>query len=57
MSRRIIPTVLGNGRFSGIGPLPTFWSLKVNFGTVIAPVSASLNLLVWYNKHILRPKV
>ena len=33
-------------RFPGIEPLPTFWSLIVGFGTVMAPLGTSLSLLI-----------
>ena len=46
MSGRIIPTILGKGRgFPGVGLLPAFWSLMVNFGTITAPLSVSFSLL------------
>ena len=44
-------------RFPGIGPLPTFWSLIVGFGTVMALLGVSFTLLMYYNEHILRIKV
>jgi len=47
MSGRIIPTILGKGRgFPGVGPRPTFCSLMVNLGTVMAPLGVSFHLLI-----------
>ena len=43
-------------RFSGIGPLHTFWSLMTSLGTVMVPLGVSFNLLMCYNEHILRFK-
>ena len=37
-------------RFPGIGPLPTFWSLKVYLGSVMAPLTVSFSLLMCYNE-------
>ena len=58
MSGRIIPVTLGKGRgFPGVGPLPAFWSLIVDLGTVMVPLGVSFSLLLCYNEHILRIKV
>ena len=58
MGERIIPTILEKGqRFPGIGPLHTFWPFMVGIGTVMAPVSVSFSLLIYYNECIMRPKV
>ena len=58
MSERISATVLGKGRiFPGIGPPPTFWSLMVSLGTVVATPGVSFSLLMCYSDHILRIKV
>ena len=58
MSGRIIPTISGKGRgFPGIGPPPTFWPFQVSLGTVMAPVSVSFNMLMYYSEHIIRLKV
>ena len=47
MSGRIIPTILGKaGRLPGVGPRPTFCSLMVNLGTVMAPLGVSFHLLI-----------
>ena len=47
MSGRIIPTILGKGRgFPGVDLLSAFWSLMVNFGTIMAPLSVSFSLLI-----------
>ena len=47
MSGRIIPTIVGKGqKFPGIGLPPTFWSLMVGLGTVVAPVGVSFSWLV-----------
>jgi len=47
MSGRVIPTILGKGRgFPGVGPRPTFCSLMVNLGTVMAPLGVSFHLLI-----------
>ena len=57
-SGRIIPIILEKGWwFSGIGPLPTFWSLMVCLRIVMALVSVSLSLLMCYIEHILRLKI
>ena len=59
MSGRIIPTILGKGqRFPGTGPMPTFGSLMVGLGTVLAPADVSFSLLMCcYNETILMLKV
>ena len=44
-------------RFPGIGPLPTFWSLIVGFGTVMALLGVSFTLRMYYHEHMLRIKV
>ena len=42
MSRRIIPTILGNHQgFPGTGPPPTFWPFKVGLGEYVT------NVLQW----------
>ena len=47
VSGRIIPTIFGKGRgFPGVGPRPTFCSLMVNLGTVMAPLGVSFHLLI-----------
>ena len=56
MSGRISPTILGEGEIvPGIGLPPTFWSLMVSLGTVMATLLFSL--LMCYSEHILRIKV
>ena len=51
MSGKIILTIWGKGwRFPGIEPLPTFWSLMVGHGTVVAPVGTWHMLLPWWLK-------
>ena len=43
-------------RFPGIGPSPTFWSLMVSLGAVMAPLVVLFSLLMCYDDHILRIK-
>ena len=55
MSGRIIPIILGKGwRFPGIGPPPTFLSFMVSLRTVLVLVAVLLNVLTYYNEHIMR---
>ena len=44
-------------RFPGVGPLPTFWSLKADLGSVMAPLTVPLSSSVCYNEPIMRMKV
>ena len=58
MSGRIIPTIWGKGwGFPGIGPTPTFRSLIVSLITVMVLVGVSFSMLMYYNEHIMKPKV
>ena len=55
MSGRIIPVTSGKGQgFPGIGPPPTFLSFMVSLRTVLVLVAVLLNVLTYYNEHIMR---
>ena len=44
MSGKILSTILGKeGRFLGIEPQPTFWSLRVDLGANTVPMGVSFS--------------